>query len=249
MNAINLIPADNRRQRVAVATSAPTLALLGGLVLALVAVVLYVGARNDVSTQRTRLARVTAAVSAWSAAASRYGQTVHTSQQHAQELADIRQLANGRFPWSHLLGQLGSLMPAGSALNSMQASTIPGATPAIPPTPTVQLAGCARSQPLVAQTMVALRGISGVTAVTLSSATDSGSSSGSGGAGGCHFPVQFQISLAFAPAAAVTRPAASAASTSPGAATGPSTTTSTSTTGSAGTAAAAAPATPTAAAQ
>jgi Tfp pilus assembly protein PilN len=223
MNAVNLIPGDSRRGRLSLSASPPTLALLGGLVVLLIAAVMYVSAVNTVTARKSDLARVTAGAASWHAAASGFASAVTDSQQRAEQLADVRQLAAGRFPWSHLLSQIGGMMPAAAALSSLTATSTPGATAAAPPVPTISLAGCAASQSTVAQTMVQLHRVNGVTAVTLTSSTESSatpggstSSAGSNGGGGCPYPVQFQVSLTFAApaAAAATTPAAAAPATS-----------------------------------
>jgi hypothetical protein len=239
MNAVNLIPGDSRRGRLSLSASRPTLALLGGLVLVLIAAVVYVSAVNTVTARKSELARVTAGAVSWRAAAAGFASAVTDSQERSQQLADVRQLAAGRFPWSNLLSQIGGLMPATAALSSLQATSTPGATATAPPVPTVALSGCAASQSTVAQTMVQLHRVNGVTAVTLSTSTDSsggaaGASSGASGGGGCPYPVQFQVSLAFAasPAAATTPAAATPAATTPAAA-APASASATSTTGAA----------------
>jgi Tfp pilus assembly protein PilN len=202
MNAVNLIPREVRPRGEGRSVSPPTLALIGGLVLALVAAVLYVTAANTVATRQSELSQVTAGVAGWTAAASSYDSFVQDAQRRTQELADVRQLASSRFPWSNLLGQIGGLMPPKAALSTLQAgsssadgSSTPSTSGA--PGPGVQLTGCAASQSAVAQTMVRLRLVHGVSGVTLSSTTDtsagsggSGSTSGQG-SGSCPFPVQF----------------------------------------------------------
>lgn len=223
MNAVNLIPADTRSRGEGLKISPPTLALMGGLVIALIAAVLYVTAANTVATRKTELAKVTVGVAGWTAAANSYDSFVHLAEQRTQQLADVRQLAASRFPWSNLLGQIGGVMPRSAALTSLTATSAastsgsPGVT-----VPSVQLSGCAASQSVVAQTMVQLRLVKGVSDVSLSSSSDSGStpSSSSGstssgqGSAGCTFPVQFQLTLAFAASSA-----SAAASTAPAATT------------------------------
>jgi Tfp pilus assembly protein PilN len=240
MNAVNLIPNDRRKASVSVAASPVTLGLLGGLVVVLVAAVLYVLAVNDVRTRKGELARVTANAAAWQAAANSYKPYVTAAQQRKQQIVDVRQLASGRFPWSVLLSQIGGVMPANAALSSLQATspssdaTAAAATSSGPTAPAatgsaVQIAGCAASQSAVAATMVALNRVHGVSSVSLASTTDNGTSaSGAQGGGGCPFPVVFQMSLVLAPSAASTAtpsaatpsatPTASAATSSTGAA-------------------------------
>lgn len=239
MNAVNLIPADRRSRRTALAMSPAMLAVVGVLVLVLVGAVLYVSASNSVSTRRAQLAQVTSSTAAWNAAAAKFGVSVQAAEHHSQELADIRQLIVGRFPWSELLGQVGSLMPARSELTTMQAtttsgttsgatptpSTTPGATTTAsatasgPPVPSVTLTGCANSQSTVAEVMVQLHRITDVTNVSLASSTDGGSASGpgssSGSGGGCTYPVQFQLSLTFKAAAASAATTATSAGATP----------------------------------
>jgi Tfp pilus assembly protein PilN len=241
MNAVNLIPADSRKQRPTLAASPATLGLLGGLVVILAAAVLYVSAVNKVTQRKSELAQVTASAASWQAAANSFSSAVATAQQRAQQFSAVRDLAVARYPWEQLLSQLSGLMPAKSALTSMQASTdtnsatptssstgAPAATVATAPLPAVQLAGCAASQSEVADTMVQLHKIQGVSAVLLSSSANtstaasggsgsSGSSGSSSGQGGCPFPVAFQVSLTFSAPAGAT----SAASATPTAATSP----------------------------
>jgi Tfp pilus assembly protein PilN len=222
MNAVNLIPADSRKRRGTPTTSKPTMALIAGLLVVLIAGVLYVLAANKVTTRKTELARVTANVASWRAVAASYDKYVKAAQQHNQELADVRQLASARFPWEHLLSQIGGLMPSQAALSTLQATTSATSSATQPPVPAVQLNGCATSQTMVAQTMVQLHRVQGVTAVTLTSTSSSnaGSAASSGGganaSGGCPFNVQFQMALTFggSTAGASPYPSTTAASSS-----------------------------------
>jgi hypothetical protein len=232
MNAVNLIPRDGRKRGGGASVSAPTLALAGGLVVALIAAVLYVTAANTVATRKSELVQVSAGVEGWTAAANSYTSFVQAAQRRTQELADVRQLASSRFPWADLLGQIGGLMPKAAALSSLTAATADASSTATSgaSVPGVQLSGCAASQSVVAQTMVQLRRVSGVSAVTLSSSSDSatassGSSSGTSNSSGCPFPVQFQLSLTFTPSApASAAPASAAAGSATTSATPPATT-------------------------
>lgn len=207
MKAVNLIPREERTRGEGLPVSPPTLALMGCLILALVAAVLYVTAANTVATRTSELAQVSAGVAGWTAAASSYDSFVSAAKRRTQELADVRQLASGRFPWSDLLGQIGVRMPRAAALSTLQAATSSAsAGSSTSSAPGVQLTGCAASQSVVAQTMVQLRRVTGVSGVALSTTSDataasgaSGSSSSAQGSGGCPFPVQFQLALTITP--------------------------------------------------
>src|ERR1700758_2790664 len=123
MTPVNLIPADSRRRRMAPSTSWPTLALIGGLLVVLVGAVLYVTAANKVKSRQADLAQVTASAESWRRLAGSYQSFMQTEQQRTQELADIRHLVVGRYPWEQLLSQIGGLMPSTAALTSLQATT------------------------------------------------------------------------------------------------------------------------------
>jgi hypothetical protein len=237
MNAVNLIPRDARRRPEIASVSAPTLALMGGMVVILIAAVLYVTTANTVATRKSELAQVSSGVAGWTAAANSYASFVQAAERRTKQLADVRQLANARFPWSDLLGQIGGLMPRRAALSTLAAATDSAAGTSATTTatgaasvPGVQLTGCAASQSVVAQTMVQLRLVKGVSGVTLTSSADSsagsttaGSSSTSQSSTGCPFPVQFQLSLAFKSTAATATATTGSATT----ATAPATTTTT----------------------
>ena len=217
MNAVNLIPADRRKRSVSVPVSPLTLGVIGGLVVVLVAAVLYAFAVNNVRSRQSELSRVTANAASWQAAANSYASYVTAAQQQKQQLTDIRQLVTGRFPWSVLLSQIGGVMPNDAALSSLQA-TAPAAaaasaataatsastatTPTAPATQPIQITGCAASESAVAATMVALGRVQGVSSVALASttrsATASSSASSSSASGGCPFPVTFSLSLLLA---------------------------------------------------
>jgi Tfp pilus assembly protein PilN len=213
MNAVNLIPADRRKRSLTVPVSPLTLGVIGGLVVVLVAAVVYVFAVNDVRARKSELASVTANAASWQAAASSYASYVTAAQQQKQQLADIQQLVTGRFPWSVLLSQIGGVMPDDAALSSLQATSpsAAGASAAAGTTSSstetsqpIQITGCAASQSAVAATMIALGRVQGVSSVALSSTTGSATSSTSASArsgsssNGCPFPVSFSLSLLLA---------------------------------------------------
>lgn len=220
-----------------ISASPATLGLLAGLVLILVAAVAYVSVHNTVTARKAQLAQLTTGVSEWNAAASRWSSYVQLAQSHQAELADVKGLVQGRYPWEHLLTQLAGLMPSQSQLTNLtattssasttptaastSAATTPGAAPAsatAAPVPSIQLTGCAESQSMVAQTMDQLHRITGVTGVTLGSTTDTsaGSTGGSSAGNGCGFPVQFTVSLTFGaaptPGTGTTAPSATGSS-------------------------------------
>jgi Tfp pilus assembly protein PilN len=237
MNAVNLIPSDYRRRSGSLSASPLTLGVMGGLIVVLAAAVLYVFAVNDVRSRQSELTRVTANAASWKAAANSYTSYVTAAEQRKQQMADVRQLVFGRFPWSLLLGQIGGVMPANAALSNLSATSPSADSSAVSTAPagtspstssnvsSVQLSGCAASQSAVAATMVALRRVQRVGSVNLASTNNNGPSSGgsssssgqSGSGGGCPFPVTFQMSLQLEAGSSGTGASAPAAATTPAA--------------------------------
>jgi Tfp pilus assembly protein PilN len=205
MNAVNLIPLERRRSEAPTLPGVPFLGLVVVLLVALGGTFVYVGARERVSTRQGELAHINAATAEWSADAARYAPAVNGLKHYANGFAQLGTLLGQRADWSLLLGQLAGVMPAQAQLTSLTASAgqassggASASTGAAPSSSGITLSGCAASQPVVANTMDALRRISGVSAVSLSSASRQSTGSG-GGPSGCALAIQFSLSLEFTP--------------------------------------------------
>jgi Tfp pilus assembly protein PilN len=222
VNAVNLAPTAPRRSVTRTSLSPQFLGLVAGLLVVLIATFMYVSARDRVHSRQQRLAQVTAASQRWAAAAAGYGPTVQQLAQRAKTITEVRALVAQRYDWSQLLSQLAGVMPAQTQLTSLQAGAPASAAAAAAAAATgttvattgIQLAACAASQTVVADTMVALRRVSGISQVTLSTSSTSNSASAdvSAGGGTCHYPVSFSLSLQFAPALGQTPSTSSTAS-------------------------------------
>ncbi|MFZ1996280.1 MAG: hypothetical protein WAU75_19370, partial [Solirubrobacteraceae bacterium] len=81
MNAVNLIPADARKGSISVSASPLTIGLIGGLMVILAAAVLYVSAVNDVTARKSELAKISANVSSWQAAAHSFAALEGSAQE------------------------------------------------------------------------------------------------------------------------------------------------------------------------
>ena len=206
MRAVNLIPGEHRQGAGSITGRSGGGALIVlGLLAGLAAVLLMYGsAHRQISSQNGEVASLNAQASAIQARTGRltpYTSFVSMADARTQTVA---QLVQSRFDWSHVLHELGRVLPAGSALASLHgtvgpegasaassttATPVPGATAAssTPPgsTPVFTLTGCAASQSVVAQTLQRLKLMDGATEVQLQSSSKSGSSSGSAGSGGC----------------------------------------------------------------
>lgn len=219
MRAVNLIPTEERRARRTPFSdvSGPTRGLVGFLVLAILAVAVFVTLSNGVSDRRARLASVqaqAAVVEQQAAALKPYGDVAALRE---RSLQTVRSLAAERFDWPGMLGEVSRRLPADVTLMSLN-GTAPepvAASAGAAPTPgasgaRVQLSGCTSDHSAVARVMERLRAVSGVADVQLASSNATGASSDAGNSGGCPRRDQFQMVLALAapeqPAAAVAPP-------------------------------------------
>lgn len=189
MRAVNLIPRDDAAASAGRSGGAAyaVLAVLAALV-AVAGAWTYLG-----STERTKqadAARISAEATSVEAQASRLKVYTDYAKLSAARTETVRQLASSRFDWPHALREVARTMPARTWLTSLRATVAPAvsvdgtADPlrAAMPLPAIELAGCARTQKDVAESVVAMRRIDSVERVSLSSST---TQDDAGGAGPC----------------------------------------------------------------
>jgi Tfp pilus assembly protein PilN len=248
MNAVNLIPAEDRRGAGAPGRSGGAVyGLLGGLglVLALVAVLFTLS--HQIAAKKQQLADVTTqAQTAETQAGSLQAYTQFASlRQKRQET--VASLASSRFDWAHALHELARTVPAGDSLTTLRATVSSGTAVAgttnplraALDVPALEMAGCAKDQDGVAELMAAMRRIDGVQRVSLSSSERSAkisvkpvagapapvaTASGSGCSAASGRPAVFSMVVFYDAPVAPTSP-----TTATGTATSTTTTTSTST--------------------
>ncbi len=229
MRAVNLIPAEQRGGGAVGAGRSrggahAVLALLGGLALM---ALLYGVAHHQVASRRAQAAAVTAEAQGAQAAASRLAPYTSFIALREARVQAVSQLVNSRFDWAHAFHEFGRVLPADISIGSLSGSIGPagpagssaaaagagGVTSVTPPgsVPTFTLAGCATSQPAVAQMLERLRLIDGVKEVTLQSSTKgSPSGGGTGGAGCGAHGVAFAAQVSFDPLPSVAAASAAA---------------------------------------
>jgi Tfp pilus assembly protein PilN len=242
MRAVNLIPGEHRQGAGSLAgrSGGGALIVLGVVAGLALLVFAYGSASHQISSQKGQAAVLHAQASAIEARTGQlapYTSFVSMANQRTQTVA---QLVQARFDWSHALHELGRVMPAGTALDTLHGVVGPagasGSTSAATPTaggtpasstpagsvPVFTLTGCAVSQAVVAQALQRLKLMDGADEVQLQSSTQSavsgsGASSGSG-AGECsggHASFSAQVvftGLPSGPVPTVVSPAASTAS-------------------------------------
>jgi Tfp pilus assembly protein PilN len=200
MKAVNLIPADARKNRGSNAPTAvrvPTYALLGVLAAALALVTAYVLTGNTISNRQAQVNTLQAQVTQAQAQAAKLGSYGKFAQIAQTRLQTVTGIAATRFDWHTALADLSEVVPANTTLQTLSGTVAPGANSgagggssnlrADETTPALELTGCTGGQDDVARLMSRLRLIDGVTHVSLGNSQKSSSPSGgaSSATGGC----------------------------------------------------------------
>jgi Tfp pilus assembly protein PilN len=208
MRAVNLIPSEQR-------TGAPVgagrsqgaayavLALFAGLA---IMAVLYGKAKHEVSSEQAQATSLTNQAQSAEAQASQLAPYTSFVAMREQRTQAVETLLESRFDWAHVFHEFGRVLPAdtsitsldgsvggstGSTSTSTSTSTTKAASSSVasvtPPgtVPTFTVAGCAVSQPAVAQVLERLRLIDGVSEVELVSSTKSTTGGEGTSTGGC----------------------------------------------------------------
>lgn len=257
MRPVNLIPAEERRERTTM-QGAPAYVVIGALVAVLAGVTLLVVTNNQISERKAEVAHLQQQNAAAEARAARLTAYSKFGEVRDQRVAAVTSLADSRFDWERVMRELALILPKGDVwLTSLTGTASPevmlegGGSVTLRsaiPGPALELVGCATGQSAVAGFVSSLKDIDGVTRVGVQSSelleTEGGGggattdSAGSGGSSECKAPAaKFEIVVAFdaapVPATAASEEAAAAAAVAP-APEGSSTTPTTSTTPSGG---------------
>jgi Tfp pilus assembly protein PilN len=228
MRAVNLIPSEQRSGGTVGARSGGAVffvpVLLGGMaILAL----LYGSAHHALKGRKAEAANLSAQAQQVQSQAAQLAPYASFMSLREQRLHAIAQLVGARFDWPTVMGELSRVLPGQVALSSLigsigtsaasgssssstspapaagaaAASTASAVSSATPPgvTPTLTLQGCAKSQSVVAQTLVRLRLVSGVKDVELSSSAKTGSGGGTGSNGCPSDAPVFTVQVTFEP--------------------------------------------------
>jgi len=230
VRAVNLIPADSGPGGRA-GGGLGAYALLGALALALVGVLAYVMAHNQVVERHAQLASLEAqaqALQAHADASRPYREFAALAQARVET---VRQLGRARFDWHRAFGDLARVMPGDVWLTSLLGTVTTGVTVngssgggdtsalrSALPNPAIELSGCTTGHDEVARLLSRLRLMTGVVRVSLADSAKDSSGAGSGGGGGggggggdCTYGhdsfTHFGIVVFFAPLPAVPSPA------------------------------------------
>lgn len=231
MRAVNLVPDESRRSRVAVrAPVGPGFAVLVLLAVAVGFVTLYVVTTNSISDRKAKLAEVRSQISQQQALASRLAAYAAFQKLAQKRSDDVSQIAGARFDWHAALSNIARVFPAQASINALfgsasSTSSISGASGSSiggsagtlrnsSSGPAVEMGGCTRTQEDVANLMSRLRVVPGVNRVTLGDSLKHPGSSDAA-TGGCGNGPTFDL-VVFFDAPPGSAPAAAAAGTSTG---------------------------------
>jgi Tfp pilus assembly protein PilN len=178
MKAVNLIPNDQRRAQASGENSGSAYVALGVLAVLLVMAVAYVMTSNSANDSTSKAQKAKQEANALEAKVSELDSYTDFASIKAQRLTAVRMAAETRFDWERLMREISRVMPAGSWLQTTQASTAgdPNAaaapatatpTATAPTGPSANFVGCTPKQSEVAKILVRLRSMHRVTDVEL----------------------------------------------------------------------------------
>jgi Tfp pilus assembly protein PilN len=212
MRPVNLIPIEDRRGIRKPMRGGPLAYLiLGGLVAALLGVVLLVGADNQISTRTEEVAELKTQTAAAEAQATQLAPYTQFHAVSSERTTTIANLADSRFDWQKVMRELALVLPSDVTLTNLTGTVSPGVSVGggenislrtAVAGPALTMAGCAPGQEAVARFVTDLKDIDGVTRVGLQTSSlpsgESGESeSASGGCGAGNSGAQFQLVVAF----------------------------------------------------
>ena len=204
MRAVNLLPAKHRPRAASGERQGSAYYVLGGLAVVLIAVVAYVLTVNSINSKRDGVAKANAEATQYQADAGQLSSYGDFAQVKQQRVRSIEQLAEGRLDWELLVRELAHVLPEGTWVTTVNATTndanagasgssggssssASSSNAAGSNVPNLQLNGCAENQDLVATMLVRLRHLQGAQDVNLSKSDrpdETGGASSSGGTGG-----------------------------------------------------------------
>jgi Tfp pilus assembly protein PilN len=209
MRAVNLIPTEQRRAKATGSKSGGAYVICGILGVLVLMAVGYVLVGNQVNENKTRAAAAQQEADRLEAQAQQLGSFTDFAQIKDMRLASVAGVAGTRFDWERVMRELAHVMPAGSWLQSANASvngvgdsTVTSASAAAaaataPAQPGLKLVGCTPRQSEVARMMVRLRELYRVTDVELNESSKEAGSDEKASISSCGTLYKFDITVTF----------------------------------------------------
>jgi Tfp pilus assembly protein PilN len=180
MRPVNLLPQDARRQSDS-AFPGGAYAVVGLLAVLLVMAVAYVLTTNQLNDRTSKADAANVEADQLTAEAKALGSFTNFAQVRQTRLLSVAGVATTRFDWERFMCELARIMPAGSWLQTTDATVTPEQDVAAAPEgvtttegangPTANLIGCTPAQSDVAQMMVRMKRMYRVSDVTLNEST------------------------------------------------------------------------------
>jgi Tfp pilus assembly protein PilN len=209
MKAVNLIPTEQRRAQSSGALGGSSYIVLGVLAVLLLMVAGYVLTSNNVNQRKSDAVQAKAEADQLEAEVAARGAYTDFAQLKEARVASVSTVADTRFDWERLMRELSRVMPAGSWLQTTDASVtgnVTGAEAAPAPTttgvpvvpqPKANLVGCTPEQTDVAAMMVRMRELHRVSDVELNESVKELGASGDAGVDNCGRFYKFDITVTF----------------------------------------------------
>lgn len=206
MRAVNLLPERDRVRGPATVPAGSSRVVLGVLGALLLAVLVMVFTQNKITGNKADIAQAQQEQQQAEQRSAQLGSFGQFSQIKATRVSSISALAKSRFDYERLMRELALVLPQGTSITEVNASTTgapdgaAGAAPAPAPAPasgastattstgaaatgpSVKIVGCAKTQSAVAETMVRLRNLDRADDVQLTDSSRAAEASGSSGA-------------------------------------------------------------------
>jgi Tfp pilus assembly protein PilN len=201
---VNLLPDGQRRRSSSGGAASGSYIFLGVLAVLVLMVAGLVLTSNQVNARKSEAAAAKQNADQLEAKAATLGAFSSFASIKETRLSSVRTVAEGRFDWERMMREFSRVIPKGSWLTSVDASTTgesgDNATSSAQTgegagAPAAQLVGCTSKQSEVAKMMVRLRQVHRVEDVKLNE-----SSKGTGGSGngaGCGSRYQFDVTVSF----------------------------------------------------
>ena len=122
MKAVNLIPTEQRRAQSSGALGGSSYIVLGVLAVLLLMVAGYVLTSNNVNQRKSDAAEAKAEADQLEAEVAARGAYTNFAQLKEARVASVSTIADTRFDWERLMRELSRVMPAGSWLQTTDAS-------------------------------------------------------------------------------------------------------------------------------
>jgi Tfp pilus assembly protein PilN len=208
VNAINLIPSEQRKARPSGEGSGNAYVVVGVLGALLVMAVLYVMTANQANDRASKAEAARQQADALEAQAKQLGSFTNFATIKEQRLTSVMATAQTRFDWERLMRELSRVMPENSWLQTTDASVAAAdatattsstsASSAEPTGPSANLTGCTPRQNDVARLLVRLRQMYRVSDVTLNESVRDPSSTETT-FDNCGRFYKFDVTVSFAP--------------------------------------------------